>query len=117
MNAHSTYIPCKENCYSCCMSIQWGSSSVLSQYLNFFFFKIQEKAQAANPQQNGTGKFMKYFFPVLSVFFCLTSNAGFALYWVTSNVVMWVLSIAMTKFLEKQDKKNATAIAGEGTVK
>ena len=45
MNAHSTYIPCKENCYSCCMSIQWGSSSVLSQYLNFFFFKIQEKAQ------------------------------------------------------------------------
>lgn len=79
--------------------------------------KEQEKAQAANPQQNGTGKFMKYFFPVLSVFFCLTSNAGFALYWVTSNVVMWVLSIAMTKFLEKQDKKNATAIAGEGTVK
>lgn len=78
--------------------------------------KEQEKAQAANPQQNGSGKFMKYFFPVLSVFFCLTSNAGFALYWVTSNVVMWVLSVAMTKFLEKQDQKKA-AIAGEGNIK
>ena len=82
--------------------------------------KEQEKAQAAaaaNGQKNGAGNFMKYFFPILSIFFCLTSNAGFALYWVTSNVVMWVLSIAMTKFLEKQDKKNVTAIAGEGTVK
>ena len=78
----------------------------------------QEKAQAAaNGQQNGTGNFMKYFFPALSVFFCLTSNAGFALYWVTSNVVMWGMSIVMTKILEKQDEKKAAEIAGEGTVK
>ena len=80
--------------------------------------KEQEKAQAAtNGQQNGTGKFMKYFFPILSVYFCLTSNAGFALYWVTSNVVMWVMSVVMTKMLEKQDAKKDAAIAAEGKIK
>ena len=80
--------------------------------------KEQEQAQAATSgQKNGTGNFMKYFFPILSVFFCLTSNAGFALYWVTSNIVMWVMSIVMTKMLEKQDAKNEAAIAVEGKIK
>lgn len=80
--------------------------------------KEQEKMQAAQAAngQKGTGNFMKYFFPALSVFFCLTSNAGFALYWVTSNVVMGVMSVLLTKLLEKQEAKKA-AIAGEGTVR
>ena len=53
--------------------------------------------------QASTGKMMQIFFPLLSVWFCLTSNAGFALYWVTSNVVMGVMTIMMNKYLNKKD--------------
>ena len=63
------------------------------------------------------GNFMKYFFPILSVFWCLTSNAAFAVYWVASTVIMWIQSILITKYLEKQDTKKAQAVAGEGSVK
>ena len=61
--------------------------------------------------------FMKYFFPILSVFFCLTSNAGFSVYWVTSTCFMWVEGIAISKVLEKQDEKKAQSVSGEGSVK
>ena len=77
--------------------------------------------QNQNQNQNGnaqsTAKFMQVFFPILSVYFCLTSNAGFAIYWVTSNIVMGVSSLLINKYLEKQDKKRAASVSGEGTVK
>ena len=91
-----------------------------AQVLQFKFnpqMAEQQQAQAANPQGAGMGKFMQYFFPALSVWFCLSSNAGFAVYWVTSTAVMWGQSILITKFLEKQDQKKAQTIAGEGSVK
>lgn len=93
-----------------------GVSQVLSTKFNP---QMQEQAtaQPANGQQNGMGNFMKYFFPILSVFFCLTSNAGFAVYWVTSTCVMWATSVLITKYLEKQDEKKAQSVAGEGSVK
>ena len=73
--------------------------------------------QPESEQNKGTGNFMKWFFPILSVYFCLTSNAGFAIYWVTSNVVMFAQSIIITKILEHQDKKQADTVSGEGTIK
>ena len=77
----------------------------------------QSQTQNANGQANSMSNFMKYFFPVLSVFWCLTSNAGFAVYWVSSTVIMWVQSVVITKILEKQDEKKAQSVAGEGSVK
>ena len=80
--------------------------------------QMTEQATAQpNGQANSMGNFMKYFFPLLSVFFCLTSNAGFAVYWVTSTCVMWVQSIVITKILAKKDEKKATTVSGEGSVK
>lgn len=75
----------------------------------------QEQQVQNDSQKNSMGNFMKYFFPILSVFFCLTSNAGFALYWVTSNVVTGIQSVVITKILEHQDKKKAEL--GEGSKK
>ncbi len=77
----------------------------------------QATAQPSNGQGAGMNNFMKYFFPILSVFFCLTSNAGFAVYWVTSTGIMWAQSILISKFLEKQDAKKAQSVSGEGSVK
>lgn len=80
-------------------------------------FTEQATAQPANSQGAGMTSFMKYFFPLLSVFFCLTSNAGFAVYWVTSTCVMWLQSIVITKILAKQDEQKAKSVSGEGSVK
>ena len=77
----------------------------------------QQTAKPANGQSNTMSNFMKYFFPILSVFFCLTSNAGFAIYWVTSTAFMWIQSVVITKILEKQDAKKANSVSGEGSVK
>ena len=76
----------------------------------------QQQAQANNPQGAGMGKFMQYFFPILFVVFCLSSNAGFAVYWVTSSIVMWVQSIIITNILKKQDEKKAQSLIGKGSV-
>jgi membrane protein insertase Oxa1/YidC/SpoIIIJ len=77
----------------------------------------QQENKGQNDQTKGAGKFMQIFFPFLSVYFCLTSNAGFAIYLVTSNIVMGVTSVLINKYLEKQDKKNAASVTGEGSVK
>ncbi|MCI5772839.1 MAG: YidC/Oxa1 family membrane protein insertase [Clostridiales bacterium] len=73
-------------------------------------------AQQASQQQSTT-KFMQIFFPILSVYFCLTSNAGFAIYWVASNLIMGAQSVLINKYLEKQDEKKKASVAGEGSVK
>ena len=77
----------------------------------------QQQTTMQNDQQKGMNGFMKWFFPILSIYFCLSSNAGFAIYWVTSNVVMYEQSVVITKILESKDKKNADAVTGEGSVK
>ena len=93
-----------------------GVSQVLATKFNP---QMNEQATMQTPgqQQNGMTNFMKYFFPILSVFFCLTSNAGFAVYWVTSTCFMWIQGIAINKVLEKQDEKKAQNVTGEGAVK
>ena len=78
---------------------------------------MKEQSQPTTGQGSGMGNFMKYFFPILSVFWCLTSNAAFAIYWVSSTVIMWAQSVVITKILEKQDEKKAQAVTGEGSVK
>lgn len=79
--------------------------------------QMNEQSQSTAGQGAGMGNFMKYFFPILSVFWCLTSNAGFAVYWVSSTVIMWVQSVLITKYMEKQDEKKAQSVTGEGSVK
>ena len=74
-----------------------------------------QPAEQQNQQAGSMNAFMKYFFPLFSVFICLTSNAGFALYWCAINIFATGQSILINKYLEKQDEK--AAVAGEGNVK
>lgn len=78
----------------------------------------QANQQQQNNQQNGgMNAFMKYFFPIFSVFICLSSNAGFALYWVTINLFATAQSILINKYLEKKDAAAKALADGEGNVK
>jgi membrane protein insertase Oxa1/YidC/SpoIIIJ len=64
----------------------------------------QPTAPAANGQPN-TGKFMKWFFPIFSVYICATSNAAFSLYWVAANVVAMVQQFAFKRLFAAQEAK------------
>ncbi|NLC33531.1 MAG: YidC/Oxa1 family membrane protein insertase, partial [Clostridiales bacterium] len=55
----------------------------------------------------GMGNFMKYFFPLFSVYITLTSNAGFALYWVVSNMMATAMSFLITRHFDKTDKSGS----------
>jgi len=68
----------------------------------------QTTGQNASASGNSTGKIMKYFFPLFSLFICLTYNAGFAIYWVVSNVFAIIEGYAIKQYLDrKQDKASA----------
>ncbi len=109
----------------------FGSISVFQQPNGFLILPVlagvtqvvqtqfMNKQQPQQPAQEGkgSGNFMKWFFPLLSVYFCLSSNAGFALYWVVSSLVSSAQSIVINKILEKKDGEKAKKVAGEGTVK
>ncbi len=53
------------------------------------------------------GGFMKYFFPLFSVYICLSSNAGFALYWVVANLFATLSSVLIAAYLDKKEEKQA----------
>ncbi|MDO5022676.1 MAG: YidC/Oxa1 family membrane protein insertase [Eubacteriales bacterium] len=71
------------------------------------FMTKMNPATAAPAQQGANnpagGGFMKYFFPIFSVYICLSSNAGFALYWVVANVFATLSGMLLSAYLEKKD--------------
>ena len=82
------------------------------------FMMSSSMPQTAAPAQDGkpgSSNFMKYFFPIFSLFICFSSNAGFALYWVTANLIAGAQNVLLNKYFDAQEKKAATV--GEGTVK
>ena len=88
--------------------------AAVTQYL----MTLSQPQPAADPNNPaaGTNKFMKYFFPLFSLWICSSYNAIFALYWVVSNVFAWVQGLVMNKMFEKMDE-NQLETAGEGTLK
>jgi len=74
-----------------------GASQVLMTKLN-----PATAQQQGNANQSG-GNFMKYFFPLFSVYICLSSNAAFALYWVVSNVIATLSTIAINAYFDRKD--------------
>ena len=88
--------------------------AAVTQYL----MPLSQPQPAADPNNPAasTNKFMKYFFPLFSLWICSSYNAIFALYWVVSNVFAWVQGLVMNKMFEKMDE-NQVETAGEGTLK
>ncbi len=81
---------------------------LLSGLVQVFSFKMSSTQQVNDPaaqQAQGTGKFMKIFFPILFVYFCLVSSAALAIYWTTSSLCMIVSNYLINKVLDARDKK------------
>lgn len=88
--------------------------AAVTQYL-MTLSQPQPAADPNNPAAS-TNKFMKYFFPLFSLWICSSYNAIFALYWVVGNVFAWVQGLVMNKMFEKMDE-NQVETAGEGTLR
>ena len=74
------------------------------------FFSNTLNPQMQQPTQEGqpnTGAFMKWFFPIFSIYICATSTAAFSLYWVITNIVSMVQQTAFRKYFDAQDRKAA----------
>ena len=82
----------------------WFILPVLSAVTQYLMTLTQPQQASANGQ-NSTGQFMKYFFPLFSLWICSSYNALFSLYWVISNVFAWIQSIVLNKVFENMDKK------------
>ncbi len=79
--------------------------------------QTQQPAQGAD--QAGTGKFMKYFFPLFSLYICCSYNAAFAVYWVVSNIFAWAEQLIFNKVFEMQDLagNNGKSVKEEDSIK
>ena len=71
--------------------------------------------QAQEGQKQPGGAFMKWFFPIFSLWICAGYNAGFSVYWVAANIIAAVQNYGLNWYFDAQDKKKA--ISGEGAVK
>lgn len=72
---------------------------------------------AGNPAA-GTGKFMKWFFPIFSLYICSSYNAGFSIYWVMANLISWGQGLVLNRIFEAQEKnKQAIESVGEESLK
>ena len=96
----------------------WFILPILAAVTQYLMTLSQPQTAAADPNNPaaGTNKFMKYFFPLFSLWVCSSYNAIFALYWVVGNVFAWVQGLVLNKMFEKMDE-NQLETAGEGTLK
>ena len=82
--------------------------SAASQYLMTVLNPAQQPQPTGNSQQAqqqaSTGNFMKWFFPIFSLWLCSSYNAAFALYWVTSNLIAMAQNYGINKYLDHKDK-------------
>ena len=92
-------------------------ASAVSQYLMTVLqpTQPQQPATDANGQaQPNTGGFMKWFFPLFSLWMCASYYASFAIYWMTSNLLAIAQNVIINWYL---DRKEAQAAIAEGEVK
>ncbi len=68
---------------------------------------------AANAMNSG---FMKWFFPLFSLWICAGYNAAFAIYWMAGNVIMIVQQVAVNKYFDHKDRQ-AAAKAEDAEIK
>ena len=61
----------------------------------------KEVAQQTNAMNSG---FMKWFFPIFSLYICAGYNAAFAVYWAAANIIAIVQQFVLNKYFDHKDK-------------
>ena len=90
--------------------------SCVSQFLMTKMTGQQQPAADPNAQGQSTMKFMNWFFPLFSLWICAQYNGAFALYWVTSNLIMMATTFGINRYLDSKEAKEKEKMSVEGTV-
>lgn len=77
---------------------------ILAGFTSYLSAALMPQQPSANGNDAGASmtKMMKYFFPVMSLWICATSNAGFSLYWVFSNVFAIVEQYLLSAYFKRK---------------
>lgn len=80
----------------------WFIMPVLAGATTFLSSWVMMRKQPKNEAAGNTNKIMQWMMPILSVWFCITSNACFAVYWTFSNIFSLITNIIINKSFEKK---------------
>lgn len=84
----------------------WFLFPVLCCGTTFLSTWLMQRGQPQAASTAGSNKMMTWLMPAMTFFFCLSTNAAFALYWTVSNVI----SMLTTFFINKGFAKQSVAI-------
>lgn len=82
----------------------WFILPILAGATQFLAAKITQMGQPAqDPNSPGasTGRMMLWMMPIMSVWFCLTYNAAFAIYWILTSILMIIVNIVLNKMFPR----------------
>lgn len=88
--------------------------AAVTQYL-MTISQPQTAPADGNSSAASTNNFMKYFFPLFSLWICSSYNALFSLYWCVSNLFAWVQSIVLNKVFDNMEKKEKATVKEDTT--
>ena len=74
----------------------------------------EEENAMANTMNSG---FMKWFFPLFSLYICAGYNAAFAIYWMAANVIQIVQQLCVNWYFDKKDREEAAAEEKDESIK
>ena len=74
----------------------------------------EEENAVANTMNSG---FMKWFFPLFSLYICAGYNAAFAIYWMAANVIQIVQQLVVNWYFDRKDKMEAAAEGQDESIK
>lgn len=81
---------------------------VLAFVTQFLSTKLLSVGQTQQQQQQN--KMMNWLFPIMSIFFCATSNAAFAIYWVAVNIIMMAQQYLLNWYFDKRTPKTEEVV-------
>ena len=81
--------------------------AALSQILMTMITNKQQKGLATNQNNAMNGAFMKWFFPIFSLYICAGYNAAFAVYWAAANIIAIVQQTLLNVYFDRKDKQEA----------
>lgn len=88
----------------------WFIFPLLACVTTFFSSWIMMRKQPKTDATGGSSKMMQYTMPLLSFWFCLTSNAAFALYWTASNVFSLITTILINRRFDQKAAEAAVEV-------
>ncbi len=88
---------------------------ILAGVVQVFSFNLTSQQQQTSQNDPtaqsaaSTGKFMKIFFPLMFVYFCLISSTALAIYWITSSLCQILANFVINKVLDAKENKKLLA--------